>query len=158
MADGQDEGRLYLGDLRVGQRFVSSARTIEADEIKAFAAKYDPQVFHLDENLAKATFFQGLVASGWQTASTTMALLVESVPFAGGLVGAGGEIAWPTPTRSGDVIHVESEILEIVPSRSRPERGMVTLRSETRNQNGDIAQILTVKIVGLFRPSATHRD
>jgi acyl dehydratase len=92
--------------------------------------------------------FKGLVASGWHTAAITMRLLVKGgVPLAGGLIGAGGELSWPQATRPGDVLHVESEIMEIIPSRSRPDRGMVSVRSETRNQRGETVQIMTARLV-----------
>jgi acyl dehydratase len=138
---------LYLDDLTVGQRFTSRGHALDADEIKAFARQFDPQPFHLDEETAKNTFFGGLAASGWHVAAITMKLLVDSAPLAGGIIGAGGEIAWPNPTRPGDVLHVESEVVGITPSRSRPNRGMIALRSETRNQRGDVVQILTAKLV-----------
>jgi hypothetical protein len=89
-----------------------------------------------------------LAASGWQTAAITMRLQVDGgLPIAGCIVGLGGEVSWPTAARPGDVLHVESEILEVVPSRSRPDRGTVTLRSETRNQRGDIVQTATIKLL-----------
>ncbi len=139
---------LFLDDLAPGQRFTSGSHLVETDQIKAFAEKFDPQPFHLDEHAAKDTFFGGLAASGWHVAAITMKLLVgDAAPFAGGIIGAGGEIAWPKPTRPGDVLTVESEVLEIVPSRSRPDRGMVTLRSETKNQRGEVAQALTARLV-----------
>ena len=139
---------LYLDDLRVGQRFTSATYAIDADEIKTFARNFDPQPFHLDEEAAKDTFFGGLAASGWHVAAVTMKLLVGGgAPIAGGVVGAGGEFAWPKPTRPGDVLQVTSEVLEITPSRSRPNRGVVTMRSETRNQQGDVVQVLTAKLV-----------
>lgn len=145
---------LYLDDLQVGQRFMSSTYAMSADEIMAFAAQFDPQPFHLDDEAAKSTFFAGLAASGWHTAAVTMRLLVDSgAPVAGGVIGAGAEIRWPQPTRPGDVLQVESEVLEVTPSRSRPGRGMVTLRSETRNQRGEILQILTSKLVVPRRPA-----
>ena len=145
---------LYLDDLSVGQRFTSGAEAVDADGIKAFARQFDPQPFHLDEEEAKDTFFGGLAASGWHVAAVTMKLLVEGAPIAGGIVGAGGEIAWPKPTRPGDVLRVTSEVVEITPSRSRPNRGMVTLRSETRNQNDDVVQVLTAKLVVPTRPKS----
>jgi acyl dehydratase len=139
---------LYLDDLRVGQRFTSASHALDEAQIKAFAAQFDPQPFHLDDSAARASLFGGLAASGWHTAAITMRLLVGGgAPVAGGVVGAGGEISWPRPTRPGDVLQVESEIVEVTPSRSRPDRGMVTLRSETRNQRGDVVQILTAKLV-----------
>lgn len=144
----KNETGLYLDDVAPGQRFTSGSARIEADQIKAFAEKFDPQPFHLDEQAAKDTFFGGLAASGWHVAAITMKLIVgDAAPFAGGVVGAGGEIAWPKPTRPGDVLTVESEVLEVTPSRSRPDRGIVTIRSETRNQRGEIAQVFTAKLV-----------
>jgi len=139
--------RLYLDDLVLGQRFLSAAHALDAAQIQAFAGQYDPQPFHVSDEAARGTLFGGLAASGWHTAAITMRLLVESVPIAGGIIGVGGEIAWPRPTRPGDLLRVESEIVEIVPSKSRPDRGMVTLRSQTRNQRGEILQTLTARLV-----------
>ena len=126
-----------------------------ADEIKAFAAEYDPQPFHLDETAAEQSFFGGLAASGWHTAAVTMRLLLDGgAPIASGVIGAGGELAWPRPTRPGDTLTVVSEVLEIFPSRSRPDRGMVTLRSSTKNQHGQDVQVITMKLVVFRRPTA----
>jgi acyl dehydratase len=139
---------LYLEDLSVGQRFVTASHAIDEEQIRAFAARFDPQPFHLDAEAAKASIFGRLVASGWHTAAITMRLLVEGgAPLAGGLVGLGGELSWPNPTLPGDVLHVESEIVEIVPSRTKPDRGIVTFRNETRNQRGEIVQTFSPRIV-----------
>lgn len=146
--------QLYLEDFTVGRRFVSAAHALDADQIKAFAGQFDPQPFHLDEAAAQASFFHGLAASGWHTAAITMSLLVKSgMPIAGGLIGAGGEIEWPRPVRPGDTLTVESEVLAVKPSRSRPERGMITVKSETRNQHGEIVQILTSKMLVWKKPT-----
>ena len=132
---------LYLDDLRVGQRFVSGTYRLDEEQIRAFAAQFDPQPFHLDAEAAQGTLFGGLVASGWHTAAVTMRLLVEGgLPIAGGIIGAGGKITWPNPTRPGDVLQVESEILELRPSRSGPNRGVVTVRSETRDQPAKLSR------------------
>jgi len=148
-------GRLYLEDLHIGQRFASGAHAVDEAQIKAFAGQFDPQPFHLDDATAKHTMFAGLAASGWHTAAITMRLLVDGgAPIAGGVIGAGGEIAWPKPTRPGDILQVKSEILDVTPSRSRPDRGMVTVRSETFNQRGEIVQTLTAKLVVPRRPAA----
>ena len=145
---------LYLDDILVGQRFTTGTKLVNEAEIKVFAAAYDPQPFHLDDDAAQATLFGGLAASGWHTAAMTMRLLVDSgAPFAGGIIGGGGELSWPRPTRPGDILLVETEILEVTPSRSRPERGMVTVRNDTRNQNGEIVQSFTVKLVVQRRPA-----
>jgi acyl dehydratase len=144
---------LYLEDFAVGQRFVSTTRTLDADQIKAFAAQFDPQPFHMDEALAEHTFFHGLAASGWHTASITMSLLVQSgMPIAGGLIGAGGELTWPRPTRPGDTLQVESEILAVTPSRSKPGRGLITVHSLTKNQKGEVVQDMTTKMLVWRRP------
>ena len=143
LADG-----LYLEDLEVGQRFTSGTHVIEEARIKTFAREFDPQPFHLDDQAAKQSLFRGLAASGWHTAAVTMRLLVDSgLPLAAGIIGAGGEIAWPLPTRPGDTLRVESEILDIRPSQSRPDRGTVTARSLTRNQNDEIVQSLTSRLI-----------
>jgi acyl dehydratase len=143
---------LYLEDFVVGARFTSGTHTLDADQIKTFARQFDPQPFHLDEEAARHSFFGGLVASGWHTAAITMSLLVESgMPIAGGLIGAGGELTWPHPTRPGDTLTVESEVLAVTPSRSRPERGMITLRSRTRNQKGEVVQDMTSRMLAWRR-------
>jgi acyl dehydratase len=140
--------RLYLEELSVGQRFTSGTHAVDAAQIKAFAAQFDPQPFHLDDDAAKGTLFAGLAASGWHTAAITMRLLVEAgLPIAGGIIGSGGEVAWPRPTRPGDILHVVSEVEEVTPSRSRPNRGMVRVRSETRNQRDEVVQVLISKLV-----------
>ena len=154
-----DSDALYLDDLRLGQRFTSATHAIDAEEIKAFARQFDPQPFHLDERSAEGTLFAGLAASGWHVAAVTMKLLVGGgAPLAGGIVGAGGEIAWPRPTRPGDVLQVTSEVVEITPSRSRPDRGMVGLRSETRNQRGEVVQTLIAKLVVPRRDAVATKE
>jgi acyl dehydratase len=121
-----------------------------------FASHFDPQPFHLDAAAANDTIFGGLVASGWHTAAITMRLLVESgLPIAGGLVGAAAEIAWPNPTRPGAILRVESEVLELRPSRSRPDRGVATIKSETRNELDVPLQVLVAKLIV---PRRTSRD
>ncbi len=147
--------KFYLEDLHAGQTFVSGSHELDEQQIKAFASAFDPQPFHLDHAAAKGTLFGGLAASGWHTAAITMRLNVESgLPLAHGIIGAGGEIQWPAPTRPGDILHVESEVKEIVPSRSRPDRGIATIVSRTLNQRGDVLQILTAKLVVYRRPAA----
>ncbi len=144
---------LYLEDLHVGQKFSSGTYRMTEDRIKSFAAEFDPQPFHMDEAAAaQHGVFRGLAASGWHTAAATMRLLVTSgLPFADGLVGLGGEIAWARPTRPGDTLRVESEILSIVPSRSKPNQAIVTVRNITVNQKGEQVQVLTTKILAFRR-------
>lgn len=148
---GDSRKKIYLEDLHVGQKFTSAKYRMDEARIKAFAAEFDPQPFHLDEAAARNSVFRGLASSGWHTAAATMRLLVTSgLPLAGGLVGLGGEIAWPRPTRPGDTLHVESEIVAITPSKSKPNQGVVTVRNITFNQNGEPVQELTTKIL-IFR-------
>jgi acyl dehydratase len=147
-ADAEKAPGLYLEDISVGDRFCGGAMAVTVDTIKAFAREFDPQPFHTDEIAAKYTFFGGLAASGWHTAAMTMRLLAEFGPrIAGGLIGGSCEVAWPGPTRPGDVLHVQCEILSVTPSRSKPERGTVLMRTETKNQHGEIRQVLSAKLV-----------
>jgi acyl dehydratase len=144
--------RLYLEDLYVGQRFTSAPHLIDADQIRKFAGEFDPQPFHLSEEGAAGSLFGSLAASGWHTAALTMRMLVESVPLAEGLIGAELQLAWPRPTRPGMKLQVFSEVVEIAPSRSKPNMAIVTMRSETRDQDGDVLQIFTVKMPVFKRP------
>ncbi|GHU08670.1 MaoC family dehydratase [Betaproteobacteria bacterium] len=143
--------KLHLEDLKIGDVFKSDAYAITTEEIKAFAEHYDPQPFHLDEEAARDTFFQGLAASGWHICAITMRLFVGSVPIAGGIIGAGSDVSWPQPTRPGDVLHVESTILDITPSKSKPDRGIVTIQSDTFNQRGERCQRAVSKVLAFVR-------
>jgi len=138
---------VFLEDLVVGHVFHSEEHLLDARQIIEFARQFDPQPFHLDAKTAKETFFKGLAASGWHTAAITMKLIQGSVPIANGIIGAGGEIGWPRPTRPGDVLRVESKVLEIKPSRSKPNQGMVTLECRTLNQDDAVCQSLITKLI-----------
>ncbi|HEY4370813.1 MAG TPA: MaoC family dehydratase [Burkholderiales bacterium] len=145
----------YLEDCAPGQKYGGSLHLkIEAERVKSFAAEFDPQPFHLDENAAKDTLFRGLAASGWHTAAVTMRLLVASdFKPAGGIIGAGfDEMLWPKPVRPGDELHVEIEVLEVRPSRSRPEQGMVKVRTTTCNQHNEAVQVSVGNLVVKRRP------
>lgn len=144
----KEHDRFYLDDLQIGQRFTSGTHDVDEEQIKAFARQFDPQPFHLDNEAARETLFASLAASGWHTAALTMRLLVESgMPLAGGIIGAGCELDWPNPTRAGDILRVESEVLDVRSSQSRPDRGVVTVRSLTRNQRDEVVQRLTAKLI-----------
>ncbi|MDN5687413.1 MAG: MaoC family dehydratase [Brachybacterium sp.] len=143
--------RLSLEDLAVGDEFRSGEHALDEAQIIEYARAFDPQPFHLDASEAESSFFGGLAASGWHTASITMRLLVDSVPIGNGVIGAGGEIAWPRPTRPTDVLHVVSTIREISPSRSRRDRGIVTMECLTLNQDGETCQRFVPKLVVLRR-------
>jgi acyl dehydratase len=139
---------IYLEDLHVGRRFLSGRYEMDEKRIKEFAAEFDPQPFHLDEDAGAQSIFKGLAASGWHTAAASMRLLVEGeLALSQGIVGVGGEIAWPRPTRAGDTLQVESEVLEIVPSRTKPQQAMVKIRNTTVNQHGDVLQVFTASVL-----------
>ena len=146
----------YLDDFVAGQRYGGAMRIrIEAERIKSFAAEFDPQPFHLDEQTARRTFFGSLAASGWHTAAVTMRLLVDSdLKPVGGIIGAGfDEFRWPHPVRPGDELRVESEILEVRASRSRPEQGLLKIRTTTLNQRDEVVQMSVGNLVVPRRPA-----
>lgn len=145
----------YFEDFAVGDEFRSDTVTVTPEKIKAFAAEFDPQPFHLSERAADESFFKGLAASGWHTAALTMRLIVESdLHPAGGTIGAGtDELRWPRPVRPGDVLHIEGEVIETRPSKSRPEIGIVRTRVTTYNQNGEPVQIVQPALVVPRRPA-----
>jgi acyl dehydratase len=145
--------KLYLEDLNVGQRFTSATFLMTEERIKSFAQEFDPQPFHLDDTAAQKTVFRGLAASGWHTAAVAMKLLVTSgLPLGNGIIGLGGDLSWPKPTRPGDTLHVESEVLEITPSNSKPNQAVVRVRSTTLNQNGEAVHEFTSKVLVFKRP------
>jgi acyl dehydratase len=145
----------YLEDFAVGQIYASGRITVEKERIKAFAAEFDPQPFHLDEDSGRRSIFGGLAASGWHTAALTMRLLVESdFRPAGGIVGAGfDELRWPVPVRPGDELQVEGEVLEVWPSKSRPHQGLLKVRTTTTNQKGEAVQVSIGTLVVPRRPT-----
>ena len=147
----------YLEDFEPGQTFGSGQLAVEAARIKSFAAEFDPQPFHLDDASARETLFKGLAASGWHTAAMTMRLLVESeLEPAGGIVGAGcDELRWPRPVRPGDRLHVESEVLEVRPSKSRPDQGLIKIKTTTLNQNGEPVQVFVGNLIVLRRAASS---
>ncbi|CAP42534.1 MaoC family dehydratase [Comamonas sp. w2-DMI] len=150
---------LYLEDLAAGQRYAGSTRIrVEENRLKSFATEFDPQPFHLDETAASSSIFRGLAASGWHTAAITMRLLVDSeFKPAGGIVGAGfDELRWPLPVRPGDELRVESEVLEVRPSKSRPEQGIAKVRTTTLNQDGKTVQVSVGNLVVPRRPGAAQ--
>ena len=147
----------YLEDLEPGHKFVSGRLSVEAERIKSFAAEFDPQPFHLNEDSARDSVFNGLAASGWHTAAMTMRLLVESdFKPAGGIIGAGfDDMRWPRPVRPGDELHVESEVLEVRPSKSRPDQGLIKVRTTTLNQNNEPVQVFVGNLIVLRRPKSS---
>jgi acyl dehydratase len=146
---------LYLEDFAVGQKHLTGKLLVDAEAIKAFAAQFDPQPYHLDEEAALGSFFGGLAASGWHTAALTMRLLVDSsMRPAGGIIGTfAEELKWPRAVRPGDELQVEMEILEVRASRSRAGQGFVKCRSTTMNQHGEPVQILVMSLLVPARPA-----
>src|SRR3979490_332584 len=144
----------YLEDFAVGQSFGSGRMRVDEDRIKSFAAEFDPQPFHLDAEAARKSLFGGLAARGWHTAALTRRLLVESeIKPVGGIVGAGfDEFRWPRPVRPGDELRVESEVLEVRPSRPRPDQGLIKVRTTTLNQNDEAVQVTIGNLVVPRRP------
>jgi len=147
--------RQYLEDFAAGQVFGSGRLRVGKEAIIAFAAQFDPQPFHLDEEAAHKSVFRGLAASGWHTAALTMRLLVDGeFRPADGILGVGfDELSWPRPVRPGDELHVTSEVLEVRPSKSRPDRGIVRVRNTTLNQRDEAVQIFTANLLVPRRPA-----
>ncbi|HEV2624456.1 MAG TPA: MaoC family dehydratase [Xanthobacteraceae bacterium] len=145
----------YLEDFAVGQIFKSGRKRVDRNEIFAFAREFDPQPYHLDEEAARQSPFGGLAASGWHTAAMSMRLIVDGeFRPAGGILGVGfDELSWPRAVRPGDELHVQSEILEVRPSKSRPDRGMIRVRNTTLNQNDEVVQVFTGNLLVPRRPS-----
>jgi len=144
----------YLEDFEAGQKFASGHLRVDRERIKSFGAEFDPQPFHLDENDARESFFKGLAASGWHTAAMTMRLLVDGeFKPAGGIVGAGfDELRWLRPVRPGDELHVESEVLEVRGSKSRPDQGLIKVKTTTLNQNEEPVQVFVGNLIVPRRP------
>lgn len=140
--------KVYLEDLAVGQTFTNGPVELHAEDIKAFARQFDPQPFHLDEAAAQQSLFGGLAASGWHTAALTMRLLVTGGPaFGWGFIGAGGEVSWPRPAYAGDRLTLHAEIIEITPSRSKPDRGIARVRLVMKNQRDEVVQDMVARVL-----------
>jgi len=150
----------YLEDFSVGQTYGSGRLRVEEERIKSFAAEFDPRPFHLDADAPRASILGGLAASGWHTAALTMRLLVESeLKPAGGIVGVGfDELRWPRPVRPGEELRVESVVLEVRPSKSRPEQGLLKVRTTTLNQSGETVQLLVSNLIVQRRASNTPKE
>ena len=144
---------LWLDDLHVGHRFRTDVYDLTAVDIVEFATKWDPQPFHVSDETARETFFKGLAASGWHTAVITMRLLVTSgMPWPIGIIGAGGEVAWPTATRPGDQLHVEGEVVDVYTTKPNATRGFVTIAFDTLNQDGEVRQSSKARLLVFAKP------
>jgi acyl dehydratase len=146
----------YLEDFAPGQVFDTGKHRVDKNEIFAFARQYDPQPFHVDEEAARQSPFQGLAASGWHTAAMTMRLMVDGeFKPAGGILGVGFEdLSWPRAVRPGDELRARSEVLEVRPSKSNPDRGMIRVRTTTFNQNNEPVMVFTGNLLVPRRPAS----
>jgi acyl dehydratase len=148
----------YFEDLQTGERFKSATYKVSEEQIVSFAREFDPQPFHLDKAVARQTMFEGLIASGWQTAAITMRLFVQTLNFAEGAIGLGvDEVRWPNAVRPNDVLQVETEIIDLRLSQSKPSHGIVRLRNVTTNQNEETVQTMTASALVLRRSSGITR-
>jgi acyl dehydratase len=146
----------YLEDFAVGQVFNTGRLRVDKEMILAFAKEFDPQPFHLDEEAARQTPFRGLAASGWHTAALTMRLMVDGEfnPM-GGILGVGfDDLSWPRPVRPGDELHAKSEVLEVRPSKSKPDRGLIRVRTTALNQSDEAVMMFTGNLLVPRRPVA----
>ena len=144
----------YFDDLKAGDKFQSEAFEVPGNAIIEFAEKFDPQKFHLNTKSAERSIFKGLVASGWHTAAITMRLFVRTLNSAEGAIGLGvDELRWPNAVRPGDVLRVETEIVDVRPSKSKPRHGIIRLRNVTTNQNGEIVQTMFANAMIPRRPT-----
>ena len=145
----------YLEDFTVGQRYTTGRHIVDEQQIKAFAVEFDPQPFHIDEAAARLGIFRGLAASGWHTAAIAMRLLVHGdLRPAGGIVGLGlEEMQWPQPVRPGDELQVQTEILQVRPSLSKPNQGLIKVRNTVANQHYETVLLQTVNLLVLRRPA-----
>jgi acyl dehydratase len=140
---------LFFEDFRPGEITETGSVSVSKEEILAFARQFDPQPFHIDEEAARQSPYGGLIASGWHTASLCMRLIVALLGPGSGSLGSPGvdELRWLKPVRPGDELTVRVEVLESVPSRSKPDRGLVKLRYTMHNQNGE--DVMTMIALGL---------
>jgi acyl dehydratase len=141
--------RYYLEDFAVGQTFGSGTKRIDREQITQFAAEFDPQPFHLDDKVARGSLFGGLAASGWHTAALTMRIMLDGeFKPAGGVLGVGiDELKWPRPVRPGDTLRVHNEVLDVRESKSRPDHGLIKVRTTTLNQDGEPVQVLVANLL-----------
>src|SRR5262249_51701040 len=130
---------LYLQEFKVGDTFQFAPHTFTRDEIITFGRQYDPQPFHVDEAAASASIYGGLIASGWQTVGVTFRLAVEGLIHRVASMGSPGvdEVRWLKPVRPGDTVTASGEVLEVRPSASKPDRGVIRVRYQAVNQRGE---------------------
>ena len=136
----------FLDDFNPGERFKSPGVTVSESEIIDFALKYDPQPFHLDANAASASLYGGLIASGFQTLALCFRMFIQDGMLRDSSMGSPGidELRWLAPVRPGDTLHTEAEVLEVRPSKSKPDRGILRMRYSAVNQHGEATLSMTI--------------
>lgn len=150
------EPTIYLDDFVPGQTYGLGSRSLGRDEIVAFAREYDPQAFHLDEEAGRRSVYGGLIASGWQTSAVFMRLLVDALLSRTASMGSPGvqDLRFLRPVRPGDVLTGSLLIEEVMPSRSRPDRGSIRIRGALANQAGEDVLDMTATVIVGRRPAA----
>ena len=146
----------WFDDLVLGMRFKSHDKKVTREDIKRFASEFDPQPYHLDEAAAERTALKGLAASGWHTAAIAMRLAFDVRPFGPHpLLGLGvDDLRWLAPVRPGDAIHIEGEVIELIPSKTK-RQGIVRVKWTAFNQHGDPVYTFTPISVVPRRPSGS---
>jgi acyl dehydratase len=140
----------YFEDFKLGDVVEAGSRKLTKDEIVAFAREFDPQPFHTDETAAKESIYGGLIASGWHSGSLLMRMFYEAVIRDSASMGSPGidDLRWLKPVRPGDTLRFRSTVVEVTPSRSKPDRGLVRTLCELLNQDGEV--VMSLKPVNFF--------
>ena len=147
---------VWYDDHDVGHVFEFGEVTMVKEEIIGFARKYDPQPFHVDDEAAAASVYGGIIASGWHTVCACMRLIVDNMMGSeSGSIGSPGlsEVSWPKPVRPGDTLRLRGEILEKIPSKSKPDRGFWRVRFVALNQDDEEVAVMVPLQYFLKRPS-----
>lgn len=147
-------GKYYWEDFYVGQCLQLGQRHVTREEVLEFARRYDPQPFHTDEEAARGSIFGGLIASGWHTCAITMRLLCDQLLARAACIGSPGmdSIRWLKPVRPGDTLRAQWTVLEMRPSGSKPDRGLLRSRWEVFNQCGELVMTLESRAMYRRRP------
>jgi acyl dehydratase len=146
----------FLDDLHPGERFVTGGITLSESEIIGFALTYDPQPFHLNAVVAAESIYGGLIASGFQVVALTFRLFIQSGMFADSSMGSPGidELRWFAPARPGDTLHAKVEVMTVLPSKSKADRGIARLRYSAFNQRHELVSSFVVNHLLLRTPAA----
>lgn len=145
----------YFEDFEVGKTIEVGSCTVSEEEIIDFATRFDPQPFHVDPKVAAQSIYGGIIASGWHTCSMMMRLMVDGFLGDAASLGSPGvdEVRWLKPVRGGDTLTVTTTALELRPSSSKADRGVIQTLWQAKNQHGEL--VATIKGMGMFlrRPS-----